>query len=747
MKLRFRRKGPVVDGQAFFCLVQADLPGAESLFEKVRRETEKLKLFSVQCDSFLHTGVVECGFATMKRSVGKCRLKHIAPNTPYYIAVAFNMDKLSLARVEAFIRREVSAEIRATMSGFGEMSIMSNSVLIRCAHDDVTVEQTSLSAIEDAARRKYRAGLDFPIVDKIQLRELKEQATKIRAIFRIHGRSPWNQFVLPSYECVQYIAYRFQSEVLHKQSRLQKKTLPMDHRFLIYGVSDPLTGFIVSLVQQLSAYTIAHGAKRLESTTGCILDGLSALGTRHPTPSLNGPWIIDWYDFLLLVACDDFALRRIYQCATQFNGYDVEGQALGPRISWMVKPENIATNRRGSLLGFFVDSCKLEAKDKFTADYIPAPVTAARAIWSLMPLRTQHRAAFYVPQGLHQLQHLQTAYLHAKRETLHISVIQSFLQRTRRAHARWRLRVFLAFVDRRYSQRECVERKRLMYATLLDRVVQQERITFLAMLRDRFHHWKRVSIYFIQGTVMELKNKNICRLNFMRKWRLFVQPQYRILPADRIAMPPMPAIHIRRFLQQDKIKIDGEVAARRKWVVLSQFGSHRFETVIDLPLGEPIVAMGVGSPLRPNAVVPVGRLGHVIPLRRKDKTALLSAHRRDHVQAVLTASPAAPNSSILQGPLQLRSTVQLGPKDYLMLEMQRLTSYRILFHRFSWWRVLVMAWSEKRQMQQRQATALRALLSASNMDRRQMVFSGWKQLAQHRLHRAQIMVDSAERMP
>lgn len=753
VKMRFRRKGPPVDGQAFFCLVHADSPGAQALFEKVRSEAEKLKLFSVQCDAFHHTGVVETGFATMKRSVGRCRLKHITPNTPYYIAIAFNVSKLSMARIDAAIRRDVVNELRASVFYMPDVSLMSTSVLLRVAREDQE-EASAVAGFEEAARKKHRAGLDVPIIDKIQLRELKEGPTKIRAIFRVRGRSPWTQFVLPSYECVQYVAFCYQTEVLNKQSRLQNKVVPMDHRFLIYGVSDPLTGFIVNLVQQLSRFTIDAGARRLDCTTGAILDALSALGTRHAQPSLNGPWIVDWYDFLLLVIGDEYALKRIYQCATQFNGYDVEGQTLSSRVAWMVKPESRPLPR-GSLLTYYADTCRLEAKDKFSLHYIPAPISAGRAIWAMMPLRAQHRASFYVPYGTHQLLTLQTAYHVAKKETLVFAVVQSFLQRTRRAHARWRLRLFVAFVDRRYEQRECRERKRLLFAGLLDRAVAQERVAQLMTLHARYHHWRRVVIYQRLGLGLERRNLNIVRLNFLRKWRLFIQPQYRVLSSENLVLPPMPVVKIHRIQQEVKVRKDGKTQSKLSWVVFSQFGPRRFSVVIDLPpkehLTDPACSFIKDSQGRP-FLPPVARLGHAVRLTRptlgmlpvystrrrpQDPTAAAAGSGAAAVAAAAAGSgmPTASGSALVVVS-QFRSKVQLGHMDLLMLELQRLTGYRILFFRFSWWRVLVAAWSEKRRMRQRQAAALRALFHSSSIEVRRRVYTQWQRLAaQHRLQR------------
>ena len=762
VNMHFRRKGPTVDGQAFFCLVQSDCHGAEVLFDRVKSEIEKLKLFSVQCDSFHHTGVVECGFATMKRSVGRCRLKNIAPNTPYYIAIAFHMDKLSIARIDHLVRRDVEADARRALSptpwAFPTDSNATAASPAPPPSADITLSLPSQVVSEEAARRRHRAGLDFPILDKIQLRELKEHATKIRAIFKIHGRSPWRQFVLPSYECAMVLAFRY-TEVLVKQSR-QKKGLPVDHRFLIYGVGDPLTGFIVSLVQQLASLTIAMGAKRLESTSGCILDGLSALGTRHASPSLKGPWIIDWYDFLLLVCCDDFALRRIYQCAMQFNGYDVEGQTLGPRMSWMVKPENVPVPR-GSLLQHYVDTCKLEPKEKGSG-YIPAPITAGRAIWAMMPHRQQLRASRYAVHSS-QLAAYTASCQAAKKETLHVSIIQPMLQRVRRAHAKWRLQVFIAFLSRRQMQQECLERKRLLYATLLDRCFQQELESQRRTRRERFHWWKRIVIYNRLGTKVEQRNLNTIRLNHLRKWRLFVQPQYRIAP-DSAVLPPLPPMHIHRFLQVDSR--DGST----KWVVLSQFGSKKFEAVIDVTAarrstGGRIIAV---IPLRQKRVVGTQPLfssrhrqggtspsGAQLSKRLLEQPQLPGEH--EHVEVpysgqtshasglriadqrqkgtLFTALSYAAATMVGRIP---RSAVQMSAKDWLMIELLRLSQLRIVYHRFWQWRALVELWMERRRMQQRQSRALRTLLSSSRSELLRMVYHEWKKLAEQRLHHAQI---------
>lgn len=314
LTLHFRRKGRPVDGQAFFCLCRADAASDPScLFQRLAGSTSALKRFAVQSDMFHHTGVLECGYCTVTASVGSSKLHRIHPNVPYLVALTIHGEQWTK---------------RALGGGSPAVMAEQQAFVLDCRQQPAIVAQT--------------LGDDpFPYVEKAVLRELKDQGSRIRPAFHVFGRSPWNDNLIPSLECVRYLSIMvhnfFSKNSIHLQpigsngSKRRASSPSADHelvpkrhgasllrgsgggrstvvrrpmlqrQLVIHGVADPLCGALVSFLLaamdavqkfRIKAPPTSQGGLMAIPNSGsrtlrleCQTDGIVSGSPRGPLPN------------------------------------------------------------------------------------------------------------------------------------------------------------------------------------------------------------------------------------------------------------------------------------------------------------------------------------------------------------------------------------------------------------------------------------------------------------------------------
>lgn len=693
LTLNFRRKGRPVDGQAFFCLCQSDVAQkADSLFTRLSRSTKDLKLFSVQADSFHHTGVLECGYCTVQQSVGSSKLRNIKPNVPYVVAIAINAERWS---------KRALASSSASRGGSSSVAHAPTGSL----GDDPT-----------------------PFLDKVQLRELVEQTSKLKPAFHLVGRNPWRDNLIPSLECARYLAWQcfgfFKKYQLHLQhgaaaeasdpngdmqnkkhrgghhgrTGLDVQSALLERQLVIHGVTDPLCGifvaFALSMADIVRKFRVASGSGELlrgsptgaAPSAGDILDAMSILGSRVQHSTLSASWVLDWFDVLLLATVDSLSLKRVMQVASQFKSYDIEGQPLQSRLSWMLRPEK-RPPVAGTLQRVFVSEATRLGLEPLVSPphmvYVACVLSPARAVWTCMTHRQQVRALYYVTP----LAVLEEEVVAARRTMLLPSVVQSLQRNVRRSLARNRLRAWMGYVAMIQERREVLRlresrRSTADFQTALRELLERADLTVMqAYLGHWFRHRIRNRFVLPMLGALEhchLRSRFRCwRLSTMRQYNIRVPRHSTLAACGESELLPMPRTWIRKVQR----RVDPGDGFRRAWTVFVELGN-----------GSPTVATNVGEPARDGQ----------------------------------------------------RRCSEYGPAARLQALLSTVTRHRLAFHTYRIWRRFAEIASTLRTMQQRQVRAVLRLAEANTSlsASLRVLYMRWKCLAESKKHQRAIVAAS-----
>ncbi|CUG84843.1 Hypothetical protein, putative [Bodo saltans] len=359
LTLNFRRKGRPVDGQAFYCLCRADVAADPTcLFQRLASSTSALKRFAVQSDMFHHTGVLECGYCTVTASVGTSKLHRIHPNVPYLVALAIHGDSWTKRALgggggpgAAAASTSVSGSISpattllsptASASGVVTSAITvvssANQHLFPPSMDGGTLTAATTPSSQQQNNQQQQPAVVFalgddpiPFVERVVLRELRDQGSRIRPAFHMYGRSPWNDNLIPSLDCVRYLSIMthnfLKKNSIHLQSifsssqnnsggggssspssptgkksagwgnqtKSGKGSSPLanarrpllQRQLTIHGVADPLCGAVVSFLLSASDAVQQFRKKAPTSSTSCQTAGaqFSPNASRTSAPS------------------------------------------------------------------------------------------------------------------------------------------------------------------------------------------------------------------------------------------------------------------------------------------------------------------------------------------------------------------------------------------------------------------------------------------------------------------------------
>ena len=282
------------DGSAFFVMARRGHDPSERLLENLSSSCKKLQAFAIRADTvFSHSGILYCGFCVVKKGVAVARLHNIQPNTPYRVIISFVVGAQCLG--------------------------------------------------------------ERPFVDTVLLRELAEKKERpLCAVVRCLPHSPWADTSTPPLLLIQALAQNYCS-FLARTAHESCLLAPL----LIHAVTDPKCVQYVALVQAcrdtVTSFRIDGSAKqkspmRIRSSplqapvvnntdSAAILDVMTAL-SGGPS-SVHGPWLLDWFDFLLLCLCPG-SYPRIQQLARQMKALSVdEAPSLLARLRSMVRPEDV----------------------------------------------------------------------------------------------------------------------------------------------------------------------------------------------------------------------------------------------------------------------------------------------------------------------------------------------------------------------------------------------------------------------
>lgn len=766
--LNFRRKGRPFDGHAFFCLCRTGYSEAlDALFERLSTSTKALKLFAVQSDAFHHTGALVCGFCTVQRSVGGAKLKNIKSNVEYAVAIA-----LHAARWSKIGGLSLPSSVCAASDDAGAF------VSIDSSHVNATATSAACAASQlpknEGAIPAPQLGDDVvPFVDRVQLRELREQSSKLHPAFRIIGRSPWYDNLLPSLECVRSVAWQCQSffkkHTLHFHRRRDANgaiivestsTSLIDRQLVVHGVADPLCGLLVSLILSLSDTVRAyhgvgkqrqqegkeghHSKRRIEPadsrhhspptarggappgpppTAGDILDAMSVLGTRTITASLSASWTIDWYDILLLCTCDVPGLRRVMQLATQWKSFDIDGQPLSARLNWMLRPEKRSVPA-GSMLQLMVsESTRLGIEAEASSSLCPdkrCPMSPARAIWAFLSHRQQLRAMYYVTPW----ETLDHAASMVRKEMLSPAVVQPLARSIRRSLVRRRLRDWLRFTLEARRRREFLRMRtasRSMsvcssgVATLLDALVERADIKIMQhFMAQWLKH--RVLVKFV--VPMLARNQWLHMQSRFRCWRIAAMRQFNI--------------RIPRSLTLAARGVQDLSPSPKAWIrcVRRLAISDAADSAAVFPVhSPPLFATQRRLPASPSVHLSV-------PATAKAYTVFYQLSDVGGVKSVTVVEERLPLCATSGAPTAILTCSSRLKRYFLLNEVQRARETSFVFRV---WRRFAEISSQYRCQQERQLRAVMNLFDghrggSSDHTVMRVIFAGWKRFAISRQH-------------
>jgi hypothetical protein len=331
LTLNFRRKGRPVDGQAFYCLCRADVAADPNcLFQRLASSTSALKRFAVQSDMFHHTGVLECGYCTVTASVGTSKLHRIHPNVPYLVALAIHGESWTKRALGGGGGGGSGTAVSGAVSPHTTLltptttSIASHAEVLDSATTIALIPSTAVAARTEHPLPVFTLGDDpIPFVERVVLRELREQGSRLRPAFHMYGRSPWNDNLIPSLDCVRYLSIMthtfFKKNSIHLQSILSNSATPLSpstpsaktsrggymksggnaspaaaarrpllqRQLTIHGVADPLCGAVVSFLLSASD-AVQQFRKKPTAPAGFHSSSFSPNASRSSMPSHHG---------------------------------------------------------------------------------------------------------------------------------------------------------------------------------------------------------------------------------------------------------------------------------------------------------------------------------------------------------------------------------------------------------------------------------------------------------------------------
>lgn len=240
----------------------------------------------------------------------------------------------------------VEAGFTSTDDGSGAYRLKSPIVPRVTYHLVILVQYGDECLVDGGIRRVGRKTLLLPCVDKVQMRQLVEPSRPVCPVTRLAGKLPWKYCFLTSYGAVQCVAFRYHSFVQDVLGRQKGRYFPLDSRITIRGVSDPLCGQLIGMVQLCSdIFELERKQRGYPRPTpvqpDVLLEALSVLGAAPlVVATMKGPWVVDWFDFLLLASCGDSDIMlRLVQMATQYNAFEMDDKHHCERLQWMVAPE------------------------------------------------------------------------------------------------------------------------------------------------------------------------------------------------------------------------------------------------------------------------------------------------------------------------------------------------------------------------------------------------------------------------